>query len=287
MKRVIVALLTVLLAVGTTGCGEESKKEVEFVSEEWQGITFQIPESWEWDEDTSNDEAVYYKKYNDDKDVVETLYITRNKWDKKIDDNVLAGYMSDIHSASGVRNIGEIQDVNVNMAPAKKSTYSQKVGDIDYKMMTYLFPLGDYVIRFTFGTQNDDFSDFERTIDSIHFEVQSEKKAVEEKSKKPTSKKPAPTEGEANALDTAHQYLSVLPFSHSKLIEQLKYEGFTDTEATYAADNCGANWNEQAKRAAQSYLDTMSLSRYSLIDQLIYEGFTPEQAEYGVSAVGY
>lgn len=102
---------------------------------------------------------------------------------------------------------------------------------------------------------------------------------------------PVPTEsttmGQRNALSKAHQYLSVMAFSHSGLIKQLEYEGFTKDEATHGADNCGADWNEQAAKKAQQYIDIMSFSRQRLIDQLKYDGFTQSQAEYGVSAVGY
>ena len=71
------------------------------------------------------------------------------------------------------------------------------------------------------------------------------------------------------------------------MINQLEFEGFSTEEATYGADNCGADWNEQAAKKAQSYLEYTSFSRDGLIQQLEYEGFTREQAEYGVSAVGF
>lgn len=95
------------------------------------------------------------------------------------------------------------------------------------------------------------------------------------------------TMGQKNALAKADDYLNYTAFSYSGLIEQLEYEGFSTEEATFAADNCGADWNEQAAKKAQDYLDYTSFSRQGLIDQLIYEGFTQEQAEYGVTAVGY
>ena len=90
-----------------------------------------------------------------------------------------------------------------------------------------------------------------------------------------------------NALSKAHDYLDFTAFSYTGLIDQLEYEGYSAEACTYAADNCGADWNEQAAKKAQDYLDFTSFSRQGLIDQLIYEGFTAEQAEYGVSAVGY
>ena len=72
-----------------------------------------------------------------------------------------------------------------------------------------------------------------------------------------------------------------MAFSYSGLIDQLKFEGYSTDEATYAADNCGANWKEQAVLAAMQYLDTMAFSKDGLIDQLEYEGFTSDEAEYG------
>lgn len=95
------------------------------------------------------------------------------------------------------------------------------------------------------------------------------------------------TMGQKNALKTALNYLEFSAFSYSGLIDQLEYEGYSTEDATFAVDNCGADWNEQAAKCAQSYLDYSSFSRSGLIDQLEYEGFTAEQAEYGVSAVGY
>lgn len=89
-----------------------------------------------------------------------------------------------------------------------------------------------------------------------------------------------------NALAQAKSYLDVMAFSHSGLVEQLEYEGYSNSDAKYAADNCGANWKEQAARKAQEYLDVMAFSRSKLIDQLEYEGFTHDQAVYGVDKVG-
>ena len=108
-----------------------------------------------------------------------------------------------------------------------------------------------------------------------------EKKPIEEK--KPDDA----TLGEKNALRTALNYLSFMSFSYSGLVEQLKFEGYTQKEAVYGADNCGADWNEQAVLTAEKYLDYGSFSRSGLIEQLEYEGFTSDQAEYGVKAVGY
>jgi hypothetical protein len=95
------------------------------------------------------------------------------------------------------------------------------------------------------------------------------------------------TLGEQNALGSALSYLNYSSFSYEGLIGQLEFEGYSTAEATYAVDNCGADWNEQAAQKAQEYLDYSSFSRSELIGQLEFEGFTNEQAVYGVTAVGY
>ena len=90
------------------------------------------------------------------------------------------------------------------------------------------------------------------------------------------------TSGEKNALAKALQYLDYSAFSYSGLVEQLEYEGYSHSESTYAADNCGANWKEQAAEKALSYLDYSAFSYNGLIEQLEYEGFTSSEAQYGV-----
>ena len=94
------------------------------------------------------------------------------------------------------------------------------------------------------------------------------------------------TPSQTNALRAAAQYLNVLSFSHDGLIEQLEFEGYSTEDATFAADNCGADWNRQAELMAQQYLDSMPFSHSGLVEQLVFEGFTQEQAEHGVASVG-
>lgn len=100
------------------------------------------------------------------------------------------------------------------------------------------------------------------------------------------SKGKAPTVSQLNALRSAMSYLRSSSFSYTGLIEQLEYEKYSHEDAVYAVDNCGADWNEQAKKSAASYLRTSSFSRDGLIEQLEYEGFTYEQAVYGVTQNG-
>lgn len=92
--------------------------------------------------------------------------------------------------------------------------------------------------------------------------------------------------GEANALRSAKNYLSFMAFSYNGLIDQLEYEGYTLSEATYAVDNCGADWNSQAVKSAKSYLSFSAFSYSGLIGQLEYEGFTTEEATYAADNCG-
>lgn len=88
------------------------------------------------------------------------------------------------------------------------------------------------------------------------------------------------TSSQANALTLAEQYLETTSFSYNGLIEQLKYDGVFDADAKYAADMCGADWNEEAKKTATVYKESGMTS--GLTDQLIYEGFTYQQAHYAI-----
>lgn len=95
------------------------------------------------------------------------------------------------------------------------------------------------------------------------------------------------TVGQKNALDSARSYLDFSAFSYNGLISQLEYEKYSHEDAVFAADNCGADWNEQAVKAAKSYMEFSSFSKDGLIEQLEYEGYTHEQAVHGAEANGY
>ena len=91
---------------------------------------------------------------------------------------------------------------------------------------------------------------------------------------------------QVNALSRAASYLDMGGFSYKSLVEQLEFEGFSNEDATFAADHCGADWMYQAEQKAESYMSFMGFSRSGLIDQLEFEGFTPEQATHGADHVG-
>ena len=84
----------------------------------------------------------------------------------------------------------------------------------------------------------------------------------------------------------AQEYLAYQAFSKKGLIDQLKFEGFSTKDATYAVNHITVNWNKQAAKKAKEYLKYQSFSRSGLIDQLVFEGFTQSQATYGVNKTG-
>ena len=121
--------------------------------------------------------------------------------------------------------------------------------------------------------------------------VPAETVTVVETQPAPAETQPAPAApGESvsqeNARATAEDYLDSSSFSRSGLIEQLKYEGYSTKDATYAVRAISVDWNEQAAKTAKDYLDSSSFSRSGLIEQLEYEGFTHAQAGYGVNQTG-
>lgn len=91
------------------------------------------------------------------------------------------------------------------------------------------------------------------------------------------------TTSQDNAVRSGGSYLDSSAFSRTGLIKQLKYEGYSLADATYAVDHVSVDWNEQAAKSAASYLDSSAFSRSGLMDELLYEGFTQSQASYGVS----
>jgi hypothetical protein len=90
----------------------------------------------------------------------------------------------------------------------------------------------------------------------------------------------------AQAVRKAHEYLQFQAFSFKGLVSQLKFEGFSTSDATHGASHSGANWWKQAAAKAKEYLQMQAFSRSGLVAQLKFEGFTPAQALYGARAAG-
>jgi hypothetical protein len=107
----------------------------------------------------------------------------------------------------------------------------------------------------------------------------------------PEQSEPRGTAAQLQALAAAKGYLATgIGFSQASLIAQLTSSygnQFTQGDAQWAVDNSGADWNEQALKAAKGYLTTgLGFSQASLTAQLTSSSgnqFTQEQAEYAVA----
>jgi hypothetical protein len=96
----------------------------------------------------------------------------------------------------------------------------------------------------------------------------------------------ASTTNPTQAVRAAKEYLQVEAFSLKGLIRQLKYDGFSTSDATYGASHSGANWMRQAVKAAKAYLEIQAFSFSGMVAQLQFDGFTHAQAVHGARAAG-
>lgn len=274
-----------------------------------KNISFEVPSDWIiLSEEPSESIGFYVKSYQDP--VVFSVLLLENQYSFKASEYMELALQtvettyegSSVLGQSAIKNSFDIPFSNAEFTYDHESTpykrfFSVCTTDEDFVIVSLDIPL---------SSPFDYSSDYEKIIDSIQI-LESEPVISSSPdisaSSAPTNDTPQTEEsqitepvqnnqdnvttGQKNALSTALQYLSVLSFSRSGLIDQLEYEGFTNEEAVYAVDNCGADWNEQASKCAKHYLELMPFSRQELVDQLLYEGFTQSQAEYGVSQNGY
>ena len=105
-------------------------------------------------------------------------------------------------------------------------------------------------------------------------------------SSKPSTPSGSATVSQQNALKKAKDYLNVMPFSYDGLVKQLEHDQFSHTDAIYAVENCGANWNQQALEKAKDYLNVMPFSYEGLVKQLEHDQFSNSQATYAVKNCG-
>ena len=182
--------------------------------------------------------------------------------------------MSTVALAGGVKQKIEVMLNSVNLAVNGKSV---KADNILYKGTTYV-PLR--AVAEMLG--KDVGWDQKTNTASINDKVE-ETPVTKEKNPVKNSDE---TLSQKNAVNKAKNYLDYTAFSKSGLIKQLKFEGFSEEDATYAVNQINVNWKEQAVNKAKSYLEHSSFSRSGLIEQLEFEGFSEEEATYAVDKVG-
>ena len=110
--------------------------------------------------------------------------------------------------------------------------------------------------------------------------------SINDKSVEKPAAKTNETLSQKNAIKSAQSYLEFMAFSKIGLIKQLKYEGYSEEDSTYAVSQITVNWKEQAVKSGKGYLEITPFSRDGLIKQLKYEGFTDEEATYAVDKIG-
>jgi len=95
-----------------------------------------------------------------------------------------------------------------------------------------------------------------------------------------------------DAVRSAKQYLSMMPFSRDGLIQQLSSDagdGYVVADATVAVDSLNIDWNKEAARSAKQYLSMQGFSCKGLIQQLSARAgdkYTKDQATYGAKQAG-
>lgn len=306
MKKVLAILLALCLCSGLVSCTnvQEDKSDEQTPEQyiEVEDIYMNIPESWVLSKELSSYTRTFYEKTFDSAmsrrvGIYRASFVTesmttgllRTLLDEFVDKKNMTEKSEDMYFHS--EKIDDIVYKNISVEvegesyPYDGTVFAVYTGETDDTGKSHRV----YIIAFIGKTSDirDTAQTCMETLGSKRIDsLEAADTTVEGQDDPAEDSKPSvdiATRGELNALESAKLYLSVSSFSYSGLIEQLEYEGYTSEEATYAVDNCGADWNEQAVKSAQSYLSIMSFSRQGLIDQLVYEGFTQAQAEHGVS----
>ena len=97
---------------------------------------------------------------------------------------------------------------------------------------------------------------------------------------------PAAPVNHTQAVRAAREYLQLQAFSFLGLVAQLKFEGYSTSDARYGASHAGATWFKQAAKAAREYLKLQAFSFSGMVAQLQFEKYTRAQAVYGARAAG-
>ena len=322
MKKVLCLLLATSMALMVAGCSGEADttKDANTTAAtapnmrvyELNGVEYRIPLAWETYEENEN-----YYYYPEGKSASQTamLMVNYSSMDGGMDygnvSEVMDGYAEGVGKADGASNLLKASYPEWD-SNAVKLTYDLDIDSDSYHVSQYAAPVlydGIFSIAFFGGDK------YQSTYDLIlgHVKFPSYSNAALDKSDNPdglddeddddydydwdgddsSASTSSITSGSgqseslsterASALQMAHDYLRSSAFSRTGLIEQLEYEGFPKDDATYAVDNCGADWKAQAALMAKQYRKSSAFSHKGLVDQLEYEGFTPEQAEYGAT----
>lgn len=300
VSKILLASTSLLLACGYTVNAESLERledrtglekandfdDATNIKEDFHGYTFQIPSSWEESENSS----IFLKQYYAETGLgtsmfqidCESIFDNFEELDKN-KEMAIESYGSSFNDFETVEiseyevcgNKGILYDFNGSVSD------SGVIVDFIGNMVVFVDDRSNntFLISMLNSTQAEysHFDDFYKIVDSIAERSESIDAEVNDSD--------IPLEY-SNALKAAKNYLEYTAFSYAGLISQLEYEGYSTEACTYAADNCNADWNEQALNSAINYLEHTAFSYSGLISQLEYEGFTSDQATYGADNCG-
>lgn len=306
-KKVIASALVALLLVTVPACSRSTSgsPDADSTAEGTQavesgpttpisagGITVQVPSGWTVSND---DDADFLTVTPDDFDGMMQVGVTITPMSAFADADEAYEYWKTIDTSAGDevsrRNQGdaEIRRYSVELEGGKSARgYAEVAISGDELISTYLLCAGDEYddhaeeIEQILDTvavvspQKPNFSGSAATEPNVDTKVEAEAQVQEESA----------TVSQQNALESAQSYIAIMGFSYSGLVDQLEFEGYNAEDATYAADNCGADWNAEALESARGYIDSMAFSYSGLVEQLEFEGFTADQAAYGADNCG-
>lgn len=89
-----------------------------------------------------------------------------------------------------------------------------------------------------------------------------------------------------DVMAVANEYVGNYALSRSDLVSRLISDGFSTNEAENAANNCGADWYSEAVEAGAQELVYDMYTHDELVTRLLNLGFTNAQAEYGATQNG-
>lgn len=296
MKKVLSVVATLALCFALMGCGGQQQAKDTMRQQDQIAValdkTIQVgsvsmkyPSSWDIVKNDDDDFQVVSEALD------ASAYIS--KIEKKNPDEK---WFTEF--AQGVsKNSHNIRDYSLDGCSGKRFDCEIDVNGVTYDSDCLVIATNTEVVACIVGSKS---TSYENTLSDIvaSLRVVSNDTSKKQESTSPKAETPAPkvetpapavpavTASQKNAVKKAKDYLSYTAFSYAGLIGQLEYEKFSTEDATYGADNCGADWNKQAAKKAKEYLDYTSFSRDGLIEQLEYEGFTYEQASYGADSAG-
>lgn len=302
MKKIAVSVLAIMISLCMFGCSEASSQNGSIESQKsdsqnnvsltkkvnYNGVTLDIDQAWKSDLNSqfpsitpSSDSKITFNTFvNGETESFANMdeYVLSTPSNYSLDKEWTIDGGTTVSAHTTKVNSGSLYTVVIGFNPNSGTGFSIffNRGDKGEKST-----LNDSVLAKLYATI--EFDSTRAKDDSVGVDIG---KFQNESSSDTEATAPSPSISQQNALKKAKDYLDYTAFSYTGLIEQLEYEKFSTEDATYGADNCGADWNEQAAKKAADYLDYTSFSRDGLIEQLEYEGFTAEQATYGVDSVG-